>query len=137
MARKVFINETTENTNNLFELYLQRKTEYDKLKKEVESLAEMVKTEMEQNDQKSVEVNGYKINKVVSQRVTWKEDLLLEKVKTYDIPELVKTIEQVDVPQLEQAIIDAKININDLQDCQTVKEVVQLRLAKVKESNDE
>ena len=48
-------------------------------------------------------------------------------------PELIKQVEQVDVATLEQCVLDGVIDLNDLQDCQTVTNVVTLRMSKVRE----
>lgn len=123
--------------NNILSDYLTKKRKLDELTKEVKNLGELVKNQMKEQDQKSVEQDGFKITIVASERVTWKEDLLLQKAKSYNKPELIKQVEQVDVPVLEQYIIDGVIDINDLNDCKTVTEVVQLRVSKVKETQDE
>lgn len=123
--------------NNILSDYLTKKRKLDELTKEVKNLGELVKNQMKEQDQKSVEQDGFKITRVASERVTWKEDLLLQKAKSYNKPELIKQVEQVDVPVLEQYIIDGVIDINDLNDCKTVTEVVQLRVSKVKETQDE
>lgn len=122
---------------NLIDLFITKKQELEKLDKEVKKLNELVKEEMKNKELNTVESNGYKVTRIESQRITWKEDLLLAKVKTYNKPELIKQIEQVDVPALEQAILDEVVNLEDLLDCQETKEIVSLRLSKVKENQSD
>lgn len=138
MARKVFTELTEEQSlqvacdDELIANYVAKKAELEALDKLVKKLGDEVKRVMEQQGLKTTECNGYKINRIESQRITWKEDLLLEKVKTYNNPKLIKHIEQVDVAELEQSIIDCQVDINDLQDCQKVTNVVSLRMDKIK-----
>lgn len=140
MVRKVFTELKTPEVSekfNLVQLYINKKQELDKCKKELEELSNLVKQQMKADNVNVMATKDYKVTKVESQRISWKEDLLLAKVKTYNRPELIKQVEQVDVPALEQAIIDETISIGDLLDCQTVTEVVTLRMSKVKENKDE
>lgn len=140
MARKKFT-ELTENetllqvtcVDDLIANYVAKKQELDALDKVVKKLAEQVKEQMKSQDLKSTLCNGYKVTRMESQRITWNEEALLQKVKMFNQPELIRQVEQVDVAMLQQAIINEQIDINDLQDCQTVKDIVSLRVDKVKE----
>ena len=125
-------------SEDLMANYVAKKQELEALDKLVKSLAEQVKEQMFTQHLKSTECNGYKVTRIQSQRITWNEEMLLHKVKTFNKPELIKQIEQVDVAMLQQAIIDNEIDINDIQDCQTVKEVVSLRVDKIRRNvNDD
>jgi len=136
MARKKFT-ELLEGpvicTDDLMANYVAKKQELEALDKLVKKLGDQVKEQMKLQDLKSTECNGYKVTRMESQRITWNEEMLLQKVKTFNKPELIRQIEQVDVAMLQQAIIDNQIDINDIQDCQTVKEVISLRVDKIKE----
>lgn len=136
MARKKFT-ELLEGpvicTDDLMANYVAKKQELEALDKLVKKLSDQVKEQMKLQDLKSTECNGYKVTRMESQRITWNEEMLLQKVKTFNKPELIRQIEQVDVAMLQQAIIDNQIDINDIQDCQTVKEVISLRVDKIKE----
>lgn len=120
-------------TDDLMANYVAKKQELEALDKLVKKLGDQVKEQMKLQDLKSTECNGYKVTRMESQRITWNEEMLLQKVKTFNKPELIRQIEQVDVAMLQQAIIDNQIDINDIQDCQTVKEVISLRVDKIKE----
>ena len=133
MARKIFVEEQPV---DLMSHYLTKKLQYDQLKKEVENLAKQVKANMVEKEQKFVECNGYKITKSVSQKINWDEKALLERVKTYNKPELIETVEQVNLETLQQSIIDGEVDINELQDCQTTTETVRLLVTKIKESKE-
>lgn len=141
MARKKFT-EFFESpvicADDLMANYVAKKQELETLEKLVKNLGEQVKAQMELQGLKSTECNGYKVTRMQSQRITWNEEALLQKVKTFNKPELIRQVEQVDVAMLQQAIIDEQVDINDIQDCQTVKEVISLRVDKIKEkkSND-
>lgn len=136
MARKKFtelLECPVTCTDDLMANYVAKKQELEALDKLVKKLGDQVKEQMKLQDLKSTECNGYKVTRMESQRITWNEEMLLQKVKTFNKPELIRQIEQVDVAMLQQAIIDNQIDINDIQDCQTVKEVISLRVDKIKE----
>jgi len=139
MARKVFsANSNAEQIcTDLVSSYITKKQQYDALKKEVDELNKLVKLFMADNDLGHVVRGQYKVTKSNSQRITWQHDLLLDKVKTYDMPELIEQVEQVNMPALEQAILDETVNVDDLMDCQQTTDVVTLRISKVKEGKDE
>lgn len=139
MARKIFNDFSNEeqSSSDIVSLYITKKQQLDALTKEVKELNEMVKLFMNDNGLGNVERGQYKVTKSESQRITWKSDLLLEKVKTYDLPELIEQVEQVNMPALEQAILDEKVNVEDLMDCQQTTEVTTLRVSKLKESKSE
>lgn len=136
MARKKFT-ELMEGpvicTNDLMVNYVTKKKELEALDKLVKNLGEQVKEQMKLQDLKSTECSGYKITRMESNRITWNEEALLQKVKTFNKPELIKQVEQVDTAMLQQAIIDDQIKANDIIDCQTVTTVVSLRVDKIKE----
>lgn len=123
----------TNNEDDLIAVYVSKKAELEQLDKDVKKLGDQVKQLMKERDLKVTECNGYKINRIESQRVTWNEDALLEKVKTFNRPELICTVEKVDVPNLEVAIINEEIDINEIKDCQKVTNIVSLRMDKIKE----
>lgn len=135
MARVAF--NTDQQDQTIWQTYVEKKKQYDQLDKELKQLGDTIKELMKQNDQKSVEVDGYKINRITSQRMKWDENALLHKVKSYNMPELVKTVEQVDMTELEKCILDNVVKIKDLEECYVTIDVVQLRLNKIKEVQDE
>ena len=138
MARKIFTELQQEQTyEDIVSEYIAKKQELDILDKQVKQLNELLKSHMMDNGLDKIEKDGFKVTKSESQRISWKEDLLLEKVRTYNNPELITQVEQVNMPALEQAILDEQINIEDLMECQKTTNVVSLRLSKIKESKDE
>lgn len=139
MARKVFNDLTNQEqpSSDIVSLYITKKQQLDALTKEVKELNEMVKLFMQDNGLGNVERGQYKVTKSESQRITWNNDLLLEKVKSYNLPELLEQVEQVNMPALEQAILDEKVDMQDLLVCQQTTDVTTLRIGKVKENKDE
>lgn len=140
MARKNFTELTQEQQlfqvpcdDDLIANYVTKKAELEQLDKIVKKLGEQVKQIMEKRGLKVTECNGYKVNRIESQRITWNEDALLSKVKSFGRPELICTVEKVDVPKLEKAIYDDEISIFDIKDCQKITNVVSLRMDKIKE----
>ena len=139
MARKVIqalhdnaTNEPNDSTD-LVALYIEKKQQLDKLEKLVKELGNQLKDDMRDGKIKDPQHNGFKLTRVESSRITWNEDALLAKVKTFNNPELITLVEKVDVEKLQQAIIDDEISIFDVQECQKVTTVVSLKVSKVKE----
>lgn len=139
MARKIFngLSNKESQDSDIVSLYITKKQQLEVLDKEVKELNKLVKLFMQDNGLNNVERGQHKVIKTESQRITWKSDLLLEKVKTYNLPELVEYVEQVNMPALEQAILDEKVSMDDLMECQQTTEVTTLRIGKVKENTDE
>lgn len=138
MARKIFTEfQQEQQYEDIVSEFIAKKQELDILEKQVKQLNEQVKLLMLDNGLDNIEKNGYKVTKSESQRITWKEDLLLEKVRTYNNPDLITQVEQVNMPALEQAVLDEKVNMEDLLECQKTTNVVSLRLSKIKEQKDE
>ena len=143
MARKIFT-EVTDTViveqclqvtcdEELIQNYIAKKAEYDALEKVVKKLGDEVKRIMKERDMKTTDYNGYRVVRSEYQRVTWNEDALLEKVKGFNKPELICTVEKVDVPKLEQAIMDEEVDINEIKECQKTTDVVTLKVNKIKE----
>lgn len=129
-------NATTTEPNNstdLVALYIEKKQELDKLEKLVKELGNQLKDDIRDGKVKNCQYNGFKLTRVESSRITWNEDALLAKVKTFNNPELITMVEKVDVEKLQQAIMDDEISIFDVQECQKVTNIVSLKVSKVKE----
>lgn len=137
MARKVFLESQPQMEGDLMSLYVNKKVELDELTKFVKELGERVKAQMTDNDQKTYNCNGYQIMRINSNRVNWNQDALFTKVKSYGMPELIETVEQVCMPKLEEYILNDKINIKDLDDCQTITNTCSLRVTRIKEKSNE
>lgn len=90
-------------------------------------------------DTGSYEVGDYKVTKSVSTKDSMNEDKLLETLKNCGVVTVIKTKEYVDIDALENAIYAGEISkevLLEIDKCRETKEVVTLRISKVKEKNN-
>lgn len=133
MARKV----VTETLDDLIPRYAENKSLLDDYKKICDEENKKIKDMMEEG---SYEANGYKATKSVQHRETMNEDKLLDIMRNHkdvaEVCELIKTKDYIDMDALESAIYKGKISndiLMEIDKCREVKEVVTLRISKVKE----
>mgnify|MGYP000930056178 FL=1 len=77
-------------------------------------------------------VDDIKASCSVSVREDFVEEALIAKLKEMKIRGVIKKKEYVDMDALENAIYNGKVDAASLADCQTKKEVVTLRVSKLK-----
>ena len=138
--RKIFTKqETIEETNeeNIYDLYLTKKAELHLLDKEVKDLNEKIKSKMAKDEVKFVNHNGYKINRVETNKIKWNTDALLTKVKEFNIPDLTEQVEQVNMTKLEECILNGDISTDDLESCRTITTSTSLRVTKIKQQEED
>ncbi len=118
--------------------YAENKAMLDDYKKICDTENKQIKELMEEG---TYEVGGYKATKSVSVRESLNEDKLLELLldKGYGNTSVIKQKYYVDMDALESAIYSGQIPKEDLLEidkCRESKEVVTLRISKVKENKD-
>lgn len=134
MARKKVISLDT-----LIPQYAENKSMLDDYKKICDSENKQIKELM---DEGSYEAGGYKATKLVSVRETMNEDKLLDILQnisgSYENG-LIKTKEYVDMDVLEsmlyKGLIDKEV-LMEIDKCRESKEVITLRISKVKEKKN-
>lgn len=136
MARRKV--ETSLDT--LIPQYAENKSMLDDYKKICDDENKKIKELMEEG---SYEAGGYKATKSVTTRETMNEDKLLDVLKQYPTAcyeqGLIKTKEYVDMDVLESMIYKGVIDKNvllEIDKCRESKEVVTLRISKVKEKKN-
>jgi hypothetical protein len=133
MARKVI----TETLDDLIPRYAENKSLLDDYKKICDEENKKIKDMMEEG---SYESGGYKATKSVQHRESMNEDKLLDVLKNV-YPDalsvgIIKTREYVDMDALESAVYKGLISndiLMEIDKCREIKEVVTLRISKVKE----
>ena len=115
--------------------YAENKAMLDDYKKICDTENKQIKELMEEG---TYEASGYKATKSVQVRESLNEDKLLELLiaKGYKDTKVIKQKYYVDMDALESAIYSGQIPKEDLLDidkCRETKEVVTLRISKVKE----
>lgn len=116
--------------------YAENKAMLDDYKKICDTENKQIKELMEEG---TYEAGGYKATKSITTRETMNEDKLLELLldKGYGNTSVIKQKYYVDMDALESAIYSGQIPKEDLLDidkCRESKEVVTLRISKVKEN---
>jgi hypothetical protein len=124
-----------ESLDNLIPQYAENKAMLDDYKKICDKENKQIKELMTDD---TYEAGGYKATKSVSVRETMNEDKLLELLiaKGYKDTKVIKQKYYVDMDTLESAIYSGQIPKEDLLEidkCRESKEVVTLRISKVKE----
>lgn len=135
MARK-----RINNLDTLIPTYAENKAILDDYKKICDDENKQIKELM---DEGSYEVGGYKATKTIQHRETMNEDKLLDVLKQYPTAcyeqGLIKTKEYVDMDVLESMIYKGVIDKNvllEIDKCRESKEVVTLKVTKVKEKKE-
>jgi len=129
--------------NDLDELipqYAANKNELDSYKKICDKENAQIKAIMKDFSVQKYTAGSYKASYSVSVRETMNEAMLLEIAHQYGISEIVKTKEYIDYDALENAIYNNKIPdeiLLEMDRAKETKEVVQLRVTKVKDAEKE
>lgn len=125
-------NPAEQRLAELLPIYHKQKSEMDSIKKVVDKENAEIKTLMRSADIPEFVAGDIKATCSVSERLDFIEEALIEKIKDMKVRGIVKKKEYVDMDALENAIYNGKINAAALASCQTIKEVVTLRISKVK-----
>lgn len=122
--------------DTLIPQYAENKAELDSYKKICDKENAEIKAVMADFALQHYEAGGYKATYSVSERESMNEEMLLEIAHNRGIPEIVKTKEYIDFDALEDAIYNGRISqevLLEMNKAREVKEVVTLRVSKVKE----
>ena len=125
--------------DKLIPQYAMNKNEADAYKKLCDKENAQIKALMADLDNPVYETGGYKATYSVSTRESMNEDKLLEIAHIYGITEIVKTKEYIDFDILEDAIYKGRISediLMEMNKAREVKEVVTLRVTKIKEKKN-
>ena len=125
--------------DSLIPRYAANKAEMDDYKRICDKENAEIKSIMGDLAVQHYETGGYKASYSVQQRESMNEDMLLEIAHLFGIPEIVKTKEYIDFDALEKAIYDGKISddiLLEMDKAKEVKQVVTLRVTKVKEKKE-
>jgi hypothetical protein len=137
MARKQIslvedVKTPEEKLSQLLPVYEANKSEMDSYKKLVDRDNKEIKSIMLGAEMGEFVVDDIKASCSVSVREDFVEEALIAKLKEMKIRGVIKKKEYVDMDALENAIYNGKVDAASLADCQTKKEVVTLRVSKLK-----
>lgn len=119
--------------NNLIDCFGEVKGRSDLLKKEVDGYNKEIKSVMSEVDLSEYKTDKYKVKLTTVESRSFDEEKLLVRLKELGADECIKTIEVVDMANLENAIYNKKVDASKLADCQIVNTQQRLTLTKVKE----
>ena len=127
---------TKEQMDQLVAEFGANKTEFDRLKKLVESQKTDIKQQMDLLGDTDYSAGGYKVHCSISTRETLNEEKLIQRLKKF-APNTgcIKTKEYIDMEVLENEIYHEKLSedaMSALNECKEVKEVVTLTVKKEK-----
>ena len=133
-----------KNTDRLLELiprYGDDKNILDEYTKKCKAENDEIKDIMSEEGVDSMTAGGYKVTYSVSTKQTMNEDKLLALLqdKVTADSNIIKTMKYVDMDALETAIYNGAIPkevLIEMDNCRDKKEVVTLRISKVKEKKD-
>lgn len=133
--------------DKLIPQYAENKSQLDNYKKICDKENATIKSMMAELDEPFYEAGGYKATYSVSQRENLNEEILLSLFtsvpsfhKITDEYEIVKQRPYIDFDVLEKAIYDGKLNqdqLLELNKAKETKEVVTLRVTKIKKKKEE
>jgi hypothetical protein len=121
-----------EKLSQLLPVYEANKSKMDSYKKLVDKDNKEIKSIMLGAGLREFVVDDIKASCSVSEREDFIEEALIAKLKEMKVRGIVKKKEYVDMDALENAIYNGKIDAAVLADCQTKKEVVTLKVTKLK-----
>lgn len=112
--------------------YKENKSLLDKIKKVADQENLEIKEIMIEAGIEEFAVGDIKASCGKTEKMSFIQDSLIEKIKELKVEGIIKLVETVDYEALENAIYNEKINPESLADCQEVKTSYTLRLGKVK-----
>lgn len=121
-----------ERLTELLPIYHMKKSEMDSIKKVVDKENAEIKTLMRESNLSEFVAGDIKASCSVSERQSFIEEALIEKLKEMKVRGIIKKKEYVDMDALENAIYRGKVDAAELASCQTTKEVVTLRVSKAR-----
>ena len=116
--------------------YGSNKSEMDSYKKLCDGDNTLIKQLMAEAALSEFEAGGFKASRSVTEKESFDEVALIAALKKLKIKGVIKKKEYVDMDALENAIYNGKIDAALLAGCQTKKEVVTLRVTKLKRKED-
>lgn len=124
-------NEFNENLmDSLLKEYSEAKDMENRYRKVAEPLNKEIKDYLLSYNIEKYESDKSDITAVISKtnKVSWVEPILIERLKKLGHSEAVKTIEVVDYEKLESLLYNDIIKEKKIEDCKNIKEIITLRI---------
>ena len=123
-----------ENLNDLIQAFYEDKKHLDGYKKATDKYNKEIKKLMQEQDITEFETENGLVAKInIQKRESFNDEKLLAKLKELNGFTAIKTIEVVDMEELENLIYNGNIDASQLTNCKETKEVITLKVNKKKE----
>ena len=119
--------------DDMIEYFVEQKEPLEYYKKEVDGANADIKFMMHKLNKNEFTTHMGNTAKVTTQkRESFIDDKLISKLKELGVTSPIKTVEVVDMDELENVIYNGDLDASKLTDCKQVKEVVVLKVSKKK-----
>ena len=119
--------------NELIDNYYQDKEQADYFKKMADDFNKTIKSVMQNLEVNEFETNSGLIAKLnVQKRESFVDEKLIAKLKELGVTTPIKTVEVVDMDELENVIYNGSLDASELTNCKQIKEVPVLKVTKKK-----
>jgi hypothetical protein len=122
-----------ENLKELIRLFYNDKQQLDQYKKSTEEYNKDIKNAMKELGYDKFETDDYVAKVTIQKRESFIDEKLIAKLKELNVTTPIKTIEVVDMDELENVIYNGQLDASELSSCKQVKEVVTLKVSERKD----
>lgn len=113
----------------LYQMYKAKKLQADQAAKEEEKYKKLLKDAMKKAGAKDyTDPEGYVFERIVQQRKSMDEEMVLESLRERGLTSCIKTVEAVDEEAVLAAVTAGEYPKEELQKALTVKEIVMLKM---------
>lgn len=141
MARLNMSGIKVDTLDELIPKYALNKVELDSYDKLCKEENEEIKKQLAELGKNEYTAGEYVAKRNVQYRETLNEDRLLEVLKKHKVPGVIKTKEYIDMDALESYLYHVTEPLDeliaDMNSCKSVKEVITLRVTKVKKKKED
>jgi len=121
--------ESISQLDGLINSYKQNKESLDSYKAQTDELnAEIKKIMQDNNLKKYTTLRGITANLSIQKRESFIDSKLIAKLKALGVTSPIKTVEVVDMDELENVIYNHELDAAELTDCKEVKEILVLKV---------
>ena len=125
--------DENEFLSDMVNYYFEQKQDLDMLKKETENVNTDIKYLMNKLNKKEFKTDSGLIAKInVQKKESFIDEKLIAKLKELGVVSPIKTIEVVDMDELENVIYNGWLDASELTNCKQTKEVITLKVSKKK-----
>ena len=119
--------------NEMIKNFYEDKQNADHFKKIAEDFNATIKSLLTELNKNEFETdNGLVAKMTIQKRENFNDEKLIEKLKSLGVVAPIKTIEVVDMDELENVIYNGQLDASKISECKETKEVITLKVSKKK-----